>query len=345
MQRGVAGRFEVVVTDDGSTDETLPMVREMAHNVHFPLSYTTHTHTTFQLSRCRNEGVAASRAPYLLYLDGDCLLPPDHVAIHLARRQPGVVWAGTFYRFDEPTSARVDDDAIRRGDFVRWADAKQIRRMRSKGRRSRFYELLRHPRKPRLSGNNVGIWRSDYLRINGYDENFQGWGWEDEDFGRRLRRAGLSIRSILRWTNTYHLWHPTDVTAPADEQHSRNAEYMRRKGALTRCRNGLLKRPLADLRLRIVGNSEERISRLTLPTVSNAAPDLDPEIEVVVLPGNGKFSGHAQCNVLVVADDDPGAVRLAKQAHVLVADNDLPAPQAFYKFRLHELPQALEAVA
>ena len=99
------------------------------------------------------------------------------------------------------------------------------------------------------------------------------------------------------------------------------------------------------MRLRIVGDSAAPIGSLTLPAVSNVVPGVEPEIEVVVLPGNGKFTGHAECNVLVVADDDPGAAQLAKQAHVLVADTDLPAPQAFYKFRLRDLPQALEAVA
>ncbi len=73
-QRQVAGRFEVVVTDDGSRDRTLPMVASLIRRVSFPLDYTTHLHNGFQLARCRNEGVAASTAPYLLFVDGDCIL-------------------------------------------------------------------------------------------------------------------------------------------------------------------------------------------------------------------------------------------------------------------------------
>ncbi len=83
LQRGVDGQMEVVVTDDGSRDETPRVVEEFARTARFPVQFTTHPHSTFQLARCRNEGVAASRAPYLLFLDGDCILPPDHVAIHL----------------------------------------------------------------------------------------------------------------------------------------------------------------------------------------------------------------------------------------------------------------------
>ena len=155
------------------------------------MQFTTHPHSAFQLARCRNEGVAASTAPYLLFLDGDCILPPDHVAIHLERRRAGVVMSGDFMRLDEAASARVDEKVIRSGEFVHWASQDEMRRLRAKIRKGRFYQWIRHPTKPKLFGNNVGVWRSDYERINGYDENFQGWGCEDDDLRLRLRRAGV----------------------------------------------------------------------------------------------------------------------------------------------------------
>ena len=81
--------MELVVTDDGSTDETPGIVRDFAERANFPVQFTTHPHTTFQLARCRNEGVRASPRTYLLFLDGDCILPADHVSTHLARRKRG----------------------------------------------------------------------------------------------------------------------------------------------------------------------------------------------------------------------------------------------------------------
>src|SRR6185369_6959913 len=112
MQRQVAGKLEVVVTDDGSTDETPQLVRAYAQSVDFPVRFTTHPHAASQLARCRNEGAAASQAPYILFLDGDCVLPPDHVAIHLAQRRPGRVMAGNCVRLDQTTSARIDEQVI-----------------------------------------------------------------------------------------------------------------------------------------------------------------------------------------------------------------------------------------
>src|SRR5262249_49795472 len=195
-------------------DETPQVVRDFARSVDFSVHFTTHPHAAFQLARCRNEGAANSSAPYLLFLDGDCLLPQDHVAIHLARRRAGVAMAGYIARLDEAASARVDEVAIRSGEFIRWAAPHELRRLRAMARKARLYQWLRHPTKPKLYGNDAGIWRSDYERVNGYDEAFQGWGCEDDDLRLRLRRAGVRIQSILPWTNTFHLWHPADTTYP-----------------------------------------------------------------------------------------------------------------------------------
>ncbi len=134
LQQGVDGKFELVVTDDGSTDETPAIVEEFARRVSFPVGFTTHPHTTFQLSRCRNEGVRASRAPYILFLDGDCVLPPDHVSKHLAHRRPGYVMGGDFCRLDQPTSERVTLEVVRSGEYQRWAPPSELRRLRKQHR-------------------------------------------------------------------------------------------------------------------------------------------------------------------------------------------------------------------
>jgi glycosyltransferase involved in cell wall biosynthesis len=346
MQQGVEGKMEVVVTDDGSTDETAELVKKFASTVDFPVQFTTHEHSIFQLSRCRNEGTQASTAPYMLILDGDCLLPPDHVAIHLARRQPGVTRTGQFVRLDEATSNRINEQTIRSGEFIRWAPTVEIRKLRNKGRRSIVYEWLRHPAKPRLVGNNIGIWRSDYERINGFDENFQGWGFEDDDLGRRLRRAGVRLRSILAWTTTFHMWHPTEASMPQDGQTCKNELYLNRPGSLWRCRNGLVKRPASDLRWRIVGEPHAVIPAwVRSQSTLTAASDSAPEVEVLVTPGQGQFSGRADCNILVALEQAPNFEQLARQAHMIISDRPANGGDARQIIPLRQFENVLKAVA
>jgi len=238
-QRDVDGKFEVVVTDDGSQDETFQVVEAFAKSVGFPVAFTTHRHETFQLARCRNEGVLASEAPYLLFLDGDCMIPPDHLRCHLDASKLGVVFAGYCALLEQQASEQLDLEAIHSGDFVKLASPTELRKLAKMDRKARFYEFIRHPTKPKLFGGNVGIHRSDYEEINGYDEAFEGWGCEDDDLRIRLRQAGKRIRSILSWTRTYHLWHPPGSTTPAEWRAGANVSRLLRKKVPSFCERGL----------------------------------------------------------------------------------------------------------
>ena len=241
LQQMVEGKIELVVTDDGSTDGTLQLVHRFARSVDFPVRMTTHPHREFQVARCRNEGVAASTAPYIIFLDGDCIVRPDFVAQHLRRRKRGVVWNGDCFRLSEEVSARIDETIVRSGEFTNWVSAEERDRLRRANRNARIQDLLRHPSKPNLMGNNIGVCRADYERINGFDEDYVGWGAEDDDLGFRFRQAGIRIKSIRRWTPTYHVWHPRDASWTANWQDGKNVPRLLQIHRETRCRNGLLK--------------------------------------------------------------------------------------------------------
>ena len=241
-QHDVAGQMEVVVADDGSTDGTEQVVQTFADSAPFPVYFTSHRHEGFQLARSRNEGVRASRAPYLLFVDGDCILPPDHVAIHLRCRQRGVVMAGDCIRLDKETSDAIVDETIRRGDFVQMGSPAEHDRLRTKAFRAKIYSLLRIPMRPRLTGNNIGIWREDLERVNGFDEKFVGWGLEDRDLQFRLSRTGFRCRSILSSTMAFHLWHEPHPTCRRNGEGTENLKYYQRKGRPAFCCNGLTKR-------------------------------------------------------------------------------------------------------
>ncbi len=356
-QRGIDGKLEVVVTDDGSTDETAAIVEQFRRSAPFPVAFTTHPHTTFQPARSRNEGARATTAPYLLYVDGDCVLPPDHVAAHLARRKPGWTMLGDAYRVEQELSATLSEEGAARGEYLRWDVGGERRRLDKKHRKMRLYNFLRHPNKPKLVSNNVSLWRSDLERVNGFDENFQGWGQEDDDLGRRLKRAGVRLASILGATRAYHLWHPRDPSTTATWREGVNVAYFLRAGKLIRCRNGLVKRPPAEMSIRIVGRPQwpERLVALWGPTglplpqgflhSANGSPEKPAEVEILCLPGEGRFSGRAECQVLVVMDNERPGRRLLAKPHRIVADQKFSDVPDAIQFRPDEFGAALDSIA
>lgn len=345
IQEGVEGRMELVVTDDGSTDDTPQIVGRFARGVPFPVSFTTHAHQAFQVARCRNEGVAASKAPYLLFLDGDCVLEPGHVAEHLRRRRPGYALGVHYCRLDEATTSRFDDEVIRSREYLRWIPRRELRARLKRDLKDRFYQLIRHPSKPKLLGSNIGMWRRDYERVNGYDENYQGWGCEDDDLRLRLRRAGVRTASILRWTRTYHLWHPPASTSPDRWRDGANVPYFSRRCRFTRCMNGLVKRAARDLAVGVVGTTarpQAAASLLKSRRIVTAAEP--PEVELLFLPGRGRFSGRADCNVLVLLEETSRARRMARKAHLVLADRPYAGLPAESCFKLSEFDRALESL-
>ncbi len=241
-QAGVSnGEMEIVVADDGSRDHTEDVVNRFRAKSRFRVRFTTHPHNGFQLARTRNDGVRASSAPYLVFLDGDCVAPADHVAQHLKRRRPRTVMAGFCYYLDPVTSARVDETAVQTRAFERWTTADQKQKLTRMDRKARFYAFIRHPRRPKLYGGAFGMWRPDYESVNGFNEEFTGWGCEDDEFRIRLIRAGIRVRSILRWTRTYHLWHPPAPSYPRRWHDGANVERLRLESLRTspRCTHGL----------------------------------------------------------------------------------------------------------
>jgi len=58
-----------------------------------------------------------------------------------------------------------------------------------------------------LRGHYLAYWRDDAVRVNGYDERFEGWGREDDEFAQRLRNAGVRKRRLRFAAVVYHLHH------------------------------------------------------------------------------------------------------------------------------------------
>jgi GT2 family glycosyltransferase len=317
-QQGVDGKMEVVVTDDGSTDNSAEVARQFANSVDFSVKFATHPHNGYHLTKCRNQGVKESTAPYILFLDGDCSLPPDHVRHHLETRRKGLVVGSDCVRLDEATSARVTDDDIRNGRLIQYASPKELARMRSQYRKAWFYQFIRHADKPKLIGNNIALWREDYERINGYDEQFVGLYCEDDDLRMRLRRAGLKATSLLNKSFTFHFWHPIHHTGTPRWRDGVNVKRLTRPGRLTACRVGLKAKEVCDLQIQVLGEALHTAAAKSVLKGLTTTESSRPEIEVVVAPGTGKFSGRADCNILVLTDSEMAPRSLIRKAHILV---------------------------
>ena len=76
--------YEVIVVDDGSTDDTAAVAEEWGRQGRGDVEFTLLRQAHAGASAARNRGVAACRGEWIGFLDSDCELPPDSVAVRAA---------------------------------------------------------------------------------------------------------------------------------------------------------------------------------------------------------------------------------------------------------------------
>lgn len=109
-QQGVDGRMEVVVIDDGSTDDTAATVARFADGP-FAVRYVHQQNAGLNVGR--NRGAAEARGPILAYLDDDVLLPSTWAmsVLEAFDIRPGLdaVAGRLFLRFESPPPEWLND--------------------------------------------------------------------------------------------------------------------------------------------------------------------------------------------------------------------------------------------
>jgi len=206
--------FELVVADDGSGAATARLVTEWSARMQVPLRHVWHPDRGFRLAEIRNRAIRASAGSYCVFLDGDCIARPDFVAAHRRLAEPGWFVTGNRILLSRELTERILNDGLEpeRWGFANWITARAQRNV------NRFVPLLdirlgtlrkRHPRRWRgARGSNMGFWRTDLDKVDGFDAAFSGWGREDSDIFIRLIRGGVMRKDGRFATGVLHLWHP-----------------------------------------------------------------------------------------------------------------------------------------
>jgi len=213
LQRQTDKDFEVVIADDGSQPAHRARIREAANRCSFALAYVWHPDLGFTVARARNLGVAQSRGSYLILLDGDCVPDVDFIAQHRRLMQVGFLVNGSRCLLSPDFTQRVLGGSV---DIVGRSWQYWLQQWRT-GYASKIAPRLRVPdvgmriesdfRWHGIRSCNMGLWRSDFEVVNGFDSSFQGWGHEDADLVLRMFHAGIRRKNGFFATEVFHLWH------------------------------------------------------------------------------------------------------------------------------------------
>jgi len=204
---------EVIVADDGSDDATREVVADAMRSADFPVLHVWQEDRGFRAAAVRNRGAAAATSDYLVLLDGDCVVTRDFVRRHAGLAKRGFFVSGTRIWLSPSLTEVVcrDKVPIHRWGWPQWLGA------RLRGDISRLHPFLKLPLGPlrkvgkrrwaRVMTCNLGIWREEFLAVNGLDETYHGWGYEDCDLAVRLIKQGIYRKQGRYAMVNFHLWH------------------------------------------------------------------------------------------------------------------------------------------
>jgi glycosyltransferase involved in cell wall biosynthesis len=214
LSRQTERRFEVVVADDGSGPATEAVIAAWRSRVPVPLKHVWHEDRGFRLAEIRNRAIRASAGAYCVFLDGDCVALPGYVAAHRGLAESGHFVTGNRVLLSPALSERIlaggiEPESWRLDRFLARYWHREV---------NRVAPLIGLPLGPlrKLGGRrwqgaracNLGCFRNDLERVDGFDAAFTGWGREDSDLFVRLVRSGVWRKDGRFATGVLHLWHP-----------------------------------------------------------------------------------------------------------------------------------------
>jgi len=202
--------FEVIIADDGSTTDTRLMIESLRPRLDYPLYHIWQADDGFRAAAARNKAVVVSQGKYLIFLDGDCLPLNSFVRnhLHLIEAQCFVVGNRVLLKEYFTQNVLAGSEPIYNWNSIDWLLA------RCHGRCNRFLPFIKFPLPRKLRQKwegvktcNLGMFKAEFLAVNGFDERYCGWGYEDSDLVIRLLKYGIKRKDGHGAIPVVHLWH------------------------------------------------------------------------------------------------------------------------------------------
>lgn len=219
---------ELIITDDGSSQQILDYIADLIPKASFKIKHIYQEDKGFRKTRALNNGVINSEGELLVFCDQDLIFGEEYIEYMEKNIKKGC------FLLCRPISVNEEEKDIILKKIELSNKYEELLKALPKNYLESVNKTLKTDRKRRilnilklskrgikLVGMSYAVMKSDYLKVNGYDENYNGWGEEDDDFGNRLYVAGVKGKELKTPNMQIHLWHYSDPT----KKHSMNEEY------------------------------------------------------------------------------------------------------------------------
>ncbi len=245
--------FELIISEDGSSDGTRELVEKISKEAPFPIIYLWQEDLGIRKTKALNEGVKHSSADYLIFTDPDCIPHRDFIKEHMKHREREHYLVGRRVRWGPKYSMTLSRDFILSGRYEKLdlrffylamrGDVEYPKRA-IKVKYAWMQKCLEWPSASQyLQGCNFSIHKDDLEKVNGWNEDIERLGGEDVELDIRLRNAGMKSKSVKNLAITYHTYHPDRKSNASMDSFF---EKLQRTGQYW-CENGIVKKRSAEI--------------------------------------------------------------------------------------------------
>jgi glycosyltransferase involved in cell wall biosynthesis len=216
LERQIFKDFEIIIADDGSTEENIRQIEKLTPQIPYSLIHLWHEDKGFRKNIILNRAILTARSDYLIFIDGDCIPHSEFIREHYENRRKKTCLTGRRVNLSQKITNELTEQRIKEGyleeslgrlfvDSIKGNTTDAEKGIYIKSSAVREY-INRKPRG--ILGCNFSIYKDDMLDINGFDERYLAPSiGEDSDIQYRLELNGVKTKSMNNIAVQYHLYH------------------------------------------------------------------------------------------------------------------------------------------
>ena len=201
--------YEVIIADNGSTNDTKEVVTSFQEKFDIRVIHSWQEDSGFRVARSRNKAISKSNGDYIVLIDGDMILHPEFINDHINNAQPSYFVQGSRVLLtQDKTKQALDQQKI---NFSLLSNGLKNRK---NAIHSNSLSRLFSNKKNTLRGIkscNLAFFKQDFISVNGFNNEFEGWGREDSEFIMRLLNSGINRKNVRFNAIQFHLWHNENI--------------------------------------------------------------------------------------------------------------------------------------
>jgi len=203
--------YEIIVVDDGSTDDTESMIKSLKPTCNLRYYYWPRYKKFVpgspenRAGPARNIGITEADGDIIIFIDSDVICNPKLIEEHLKHQSKSSNLVVIGYRKELPEiSSKPNFENIKDLDRKLCNDIRDIEygQVADDLKNLDNYWSL-------FYSNNVSVRKQHLIDVGMFDENFVFWGVEDQEIGYKLFKKKLEFE-LDRDAVCYHQFHPTE---------------------------------------------------------------------------------------------------------------------------------------